>query len=57
MKTYNNSLLPVINSNFTGGDIRDSEHPALSVIHTLWLREHTRIAGIVQKNKRISSQK
>ncbi len=57
MKTSNNSLLPVINSNFTGGDIRATEHPALSVIHTLWLREHNRIAGIVQKNKRISIEK
>jgi hypothetical protein len=48
MKTSNHSLLPLINSNFTGGDERAIEHPALSVIHTLWLREHNRIAGIVQ---------
>jgi hypothetical protein len=52
MKTSNNSLLPVINSNFTGGDIRATEHPALSVIHTLWLREHNRmIAGIIPKKQ------
>jgi peroxidase len=47
MKTSAHNLLPIINSNFTGGDIRAIEHPALSVIHTLFVREHNRIAGTV----------
>jgi peroxidase len=38
-------LLPIINSTFMGGDRRVLEHPALATIHTLFVREHNRIAG------------
>ncbi len=45
MKVSSHDLLPILQSNFTGGDIRAIEHPALATVHTLMLREHNRIAG------------
>ena len=29
---------------FTGGDVRTREHPALSSYHPIFLREHNRLA-------------
>ena len=39
----NDGLLPVIDGVFKGGDTRAREMPALSAMHTVWLREHNRI--------------
>ncbi|KAK8751911.1 hypothetical protein OTU49_010990 [Cherax quadricarinatus] len=62
MKISGNNLLP-INSNqggdcearergalcFTAGDSRVNEQPSLTGLHTLWVRQHNRVAGELQK--------
>ena len=32
---------------FKAGDVRVNEHPALVAMHTLWMRQHNRIARYV----------
>ena len=39
----NNGLLPIIDGDFKGGDVRAREMPALTAMHTVWVREHNRI--------------
>ena len=34
--------------NFLAGDIRVNENPGLQSVHTIWLREHNRIAGVIK---------
>ena len=42
------SLLPMVNGAFKAGDSRALEHPALGSIHTIFVREHNRIAQLIQ---------
>ncbi|MCK5727456.1 MAG: hypothetical protein KAH22_11610, partial [Thiotrichaceae bacterium] len=47
-----NRLLPTDNAgNFISGDVRVNEHAGLTAMHTLWMREHNRIAGQVANRR------
>ncbi|XP_023327499.1 lactoperoxidase isoform X2 [Eurytemora carolleeae] len=46
---YTDELLPVINGSLTAGEIRFKESPMLASLHTLFLREHNRLAREVAK--------
>lgn len=45
LKTSAGKLLPLNNNmHFMAGDVRVNENPALQSMHTLWVREHNRVA-------------
>ena len=35
---------------FLAGDVRANENPALQSLHTLWMKEHNRLASIIKEN-------
>lgn len=43
-----NLLLKTEDGFFRAGDARSNENPLLTVIHTLWVREHNRVAAEVK---------
>ena len=49
---YSRELLPLIHGNLKAGDIRALDMPGLTTIHTLFIREHNRIARQLQARYR-----
>ena len=60
LKTFGDDLLPQLPNDedvieFTGGDVRARENPGLSCLHTVFLREHNKIAaGLAALNPNLS---
>ncbi len=50
-------MMPMENGQFMAGDIRSNENIGLTSMHTLWVREHNRLADeIAQKNPKMSDE-
>jgi len=46
--SYDREMLPEIEGVLTAGDVRALEMPGLATMHTLWLREHNRLASEIK---------
>ena len=46
---YSRDILPEIDGLLQAGDVRALEMPGLATLHTLWLREHNRLARQIQE--------
>ena len=49
LRTSDDDLLPDFKGHRISGDIRCLEHPALAASHTIFIREHNRIATELSK--------
>ncbi|WGZ93193.1 MAG: peroxidase family protein [Candidatus Thiothrix putei] len=50
-------MMPMENGQFIAGDVRSNENIGLTSMHTLWVREHNRLADeIAQKNPSMSDE-
>jgi peroxidase len=58
LKTSAGNLLPMdAQGNFLAGDIRVNENPELTSLHTLFMREHNRVAAqLARNNPRLSDE-
>ena len=45
---YDREMLPEVEGVLTAGDVRALEMPGLATMHTLWLREHNRLASEIK---------
>ena len=52
MKVDSSNLLPIVGDEHMAGDVRAIENPALASIHTLWVREHNRVARRLSRRLR-----
>ena len=50
--SYDREMLPEIEGVLTAGDVRALEMPGLATMHTLWLREHNRLASEIKAASR-----
>ena len=48
MAISGSNLLPIVGGAFKGGDTRALENPALGAMHTIFVREHNRIAQLIK---------
>ena len=51
LKVTENNLLPIIDEEFSAGDVRALEMPGLAAMHTLFVREHNRICDLIKEKK------
>lgn len=49
LKASLGNLLPVTNGRFQSGEGRFSENPGLTFMHTVWTREHNRVASVLKR--------
>ncbi|XP_037093837.1 peroxidase-like [Pollicipes pollicipes] len=52
IKSSDGNLLPQVGGRFISGEGRLSENPGLAFMHTIWTREHNRVAAVLAKNHR-----
>ncbi|SEA10088.1 Animal haem peroxidase [Thiothrix caldifontis] len=57
LQTSAGDMMPMENGQFIAGDVRSNENIGLASMHTLWVREHNRLADeIAQKNPKMTDE-